>query len=416
VAKSNDELIVERNKRVEDAVALREPDRVPFTPLFSFFPAIYYGISCRDYMYDYDKVGEATKKVVVDFEPDQYANPYYLFTLGPVLDIMDFKQLKWPGHGVPDDLTYQYVEKEYMLAEEYDDFLFDPTSFMLRTYLPRTCGILEPLKMLPDLPAIHYLKIPLSTALFANPEFAAMIEGLSNAGAEATKMLTKAGIFDAQMKQLGFPPMFGGSARAPFDFFGDTFRGTRGVLMDIFRHPDKLKEALKKVVPIVVKSGIASARMTGNPYIFMPLHKCTDIFMSEDKFRTFYWPTLQEVMLNLIDAGLIPCPLWEGNCTSRLDIIKEIPKGKAVYWFESTDMFKAKEILGDTVCLRGNVPASLLITGTTEEVGDYCKKLIDIVGRDGGYIMDGSIGIPDEAKPENVQTMAETTRSYGIYH
>jgi uroporphyrinogen-III decarboxylase len=92
-----------------------------------------------------------------------------------------------------------------------------------------------------------------------------------------------------------------------------------------------------------------------------------------------------------------------------------MPKGKAVYWFEKTDLFKAKDILGDRICLRGNVPASLLNVGTPEQVEAYCKRLIDVVGKGGGFMMDGATGIPDEAKPENVRAMVETTREYGVY-
>jgi uroporphyrinogen-III decarboxylase len=120
-------------------------------------------------------------------------------------------------------------------------------------------------------------------------------------------------------------------------------------------------------------------------------------------------------MLALIDEGITPCPLFEGDYTSRLEVIGDIPKGKAMYLFEQTDMFKAKEVLGDRVCLRGNVPAALLCTGTPQEVRDYCQKLIDGVGRGGGFIMDGAIGVPDEAKPENVKAMADFTREYGVY-
>ena len=137
--------------------------------------------------------------------------------------------------------------------------------------------------------------------------------------------------------------------------------------------------------------------------------------MSLEQFKTFYWPTLQELMLAMIEAGIVPCPLFEADYTDRLEIIKDIPVGKAVYWFESTDMFKAKEVLGDRICLRGNVPASLLCTGSPQQVRDYCKELIDVVGKGGGFIMDGGIGIPDEARPENVKAMAQFTREYGIY-
>jgi uroporphyrinogen-III decarboxylase len=77
-------------------------------------------------------------------------------------------------------------------------------------------------------------------------------------------------------------------------------------------------------------------------------------------------------------------------------------------------MAKAKEILGDTVCIRGNVPLSVLATGKPEDVEASCKKLIDVVGKGGGYIMDSSTGL-DDAKPENVKAMFEFTREYGVY-
>ena len=45
----------------------------------------------------------------------------------------------------------------------------------------------------------------------------------------------------------------------------------------------------------------------------------------------------------------------------------------------------------------------------------YCEKLIEVVGKGGGFILDGAIGIPDEAKPPNVRAMAEATSGHGIY-
>ena len=120
------------------------------------------------------------------------------------------------------------------------------------------------------------------------------------------------------------------------------------------------------------------------------------------------------VVIALIDQGLTPCPLWEGDCTSRLEIIKDIPAGKAMYAFEATDMLRAKKILGDTVCLRGNVPLSILATGTPDDVRTCCKRLIDEVGKGGGYIMDASTGV-DDAKPKNLRAMFDFTREYGLY-
>jgi uroporphyrinogen-III decarboxylase len=115
-------------------------------------------------------------------------------------------------------------------------------------------------------------------------------------------------------------------------------------------------------------------------------------------------------MLVIIEAGFTPNPLFEGDCTSRLEIIKDIPRGKAVYWFERTNLFKAKEVLGDTVCIEGGVPSSMMIGGTPDQVKTYCRKLIDVVGKGGGLIINGDVGIPDEARLENVHAVAELVK------
>ena len=137
--------------------------------------------------------------------------------------------------------------------------------------------------------------------------------------------------------------------------------------------------------------------------------------MSPSQFKTFYWPQLRKVVMALIDNGLVPCMLWEGDCTSRLEHIADIPRGKCIYFFERTDIFKAKQVLGDVVCLRGNVPASMLTTGTPDDVRAYCRKLIEVAGKGGGLIVDGGSGIPDESRTENVQAMFAATREFGVY-
>ena len=415
MSKSPEELYEERLKRVHDAVQLKVPDRVPFTPFFTFFWAKYSGMSCREAMYDYDGLAKAGKKAILDFEPDMYNNPFAMLALGPLMETLDSRQFKWPGHGVSPDHTYQFVEEEHMKAEDYDDFLFDPTDYLLRTFIPKIFGTLESFQQLPSLPSLYYTRALTGTAVFGNPAVAGAVQSLLTAGAEALQMIGKMMAFAKDMKDLGFPSQAGAAAYAPLDYLGDFLRGTRGVLMDMLRVPDKLQEVLEKIIPIILRGAIPAAKASGNPFVFMPMHKCPDEFMSVDHFKTFFWPSLRKVILSLIEEDLIPVVLWEGNCESRLEIIREIPRGKAIYWFEQTDLVKVKEIMGDTVCIRGNVPPVLLITGSVREVEDYCKNLIDHVGKDGGFIMDGAIGIPDEAKPENVKAMADITRTYGVY-
>lgn len=411
----DDAAFEKRSRRILDTVALKATDRVPFTPMITFYHANRGGISCRDAMFDLDKLYAAAKETILEVKPDSFNNPFALMALGPMLDLLDCRLITWPGQRLPVDLAYQFVEKEYVTAAEYDDFLFDPTGFVLTKYLPRIYGTLEPLTRIPQLPSIYYTRFLTGTRAFGTPEVAGALESLVHAGQAADRMLMKAQAFSEEMAALGFPEQIGGVAYAPFDYIGDFFRGTRGIMLDMFRVPEKLHRVMEKTIPFILAGAINAAKATGVPFIFMPLHKGLDGFMSPEQFNEFYWPYLKAVIVKLIEEDLIPMVLWEGDCTSRLETIRDIPEARAIYAFERTDIFRAKEVLRDRVCIRGNVSSHLLCIGTPEEVREYCRKLIDVVGEGGGFLLDGAIGIPDEAKPENVQAMADSIRETGEY-
>jgi len=416
VAKTSEELYGEREKRVLDAIALKVPDRVPIVVLFGFFPVKYAGLTVEEAMYDPEKLFDAQLKALLEFAPDMDQAPFAIRSLGPTLEALDFRQLKWPGHGVAKDHTYQFVEGEYMTADEYDHFLLDPSDFMVRKYWPRVCGKLKGFEKLAPLHGIitYYMGFNLGIAPFSLPEVAEAFAAMQKAGEEAVRIAAYSRRYAEKAKEEGFPMQTGAFTQAPFDTLGDFFRGTKGLMLDMYRRPDKVVKACEKLLPIMFETAINATRASGNPRVFIPIHKGLDGFMSEDQFKRFFWPTLRELMITLIEAGCNPCPLWEGDCTSRLPVIRDIPPGKACYAFEATDMVKAKEILGETVCIRGNVPLSIVATGTPDDVISYCKNLIDKAGRDGGFIMDTSTGL-DDAKPENVKAMFDFTREYGVY-
>jgi hypothetical protein len=411
-----EEAYKKRARRVADVIQLKTPDRVPIVPSFGMFPAIDNGFTCEEVMFDYDKAHKAWMKTLADFEPDLYRGSSYAFS-GPVLEALDYKQLRLPGRGISSNHVYQFVEGEYVKADEfYDAFIDEPTDFMLRVYLPHVCGALEPLKMLKPFSSWfgYYISIIANVVPFGMPEVAGALRSLLKAGDEALKWAAHLSAESKEIMGMGFPNVYGGASAAPYDIIGDWFRGTRGVMVDMYRVPDKLIKAMERLVPLLIKMGASQAKRNGNPFVGLMLHKGPEGFMSIEQYKTFYWPTLGKVMIGLIDEGLVPLPLFEGDYTSRLEIIKDIPRGKAIYWFEKVDIHKAKEILGDTVCFRGNVPVSLLYAGTTEQVKDYVKKLIDVVGKGGGLMVDCGIWF-DEAKHENVKAMVDFTKEYGVY-
>jgi uroporphyrinogen-III decarboxylase len=120
------------------------------------------------------------------------------------------------------------------------------------------------------------------------------------------------------------------------------------------------------------------------------------------------------LVVNLCKRGATPNIFFEGNFDSRIKYLLEFPKGKFVAKFDTSDIFRAKEILKGHCCIEGNVPSSLLQAGTKEDVIAYSKKLIDVVGKDGGFILSPRSST-DEVKPENLKAMIDFTKEYGVY-
>ena len=401
--------------RLKDAVQLKKtPDRVPLALLPSMFPFISAGMTVQEAMYDYDKCAAAFRKFILELKPDMHIGAAQAGP-GKFYELLDYKLYKWPGHGVAPEHCYQCVEQEYMKAGEYDLLITDPSFYFHNFYLPRVFGALQGFTMLPPVTGIlEIYGVAFNFIPYALPPVQGTFKALFEAGAEALKWAMVIGGLNAELATLGYPNILGGFTKAPFDTIGDTLRGTRGIIMDMYRQPDKLLKAMETLVPIMIGMGIGSAQQTGNPQIFMPLHKGADGFLSDEQFKKFYWPTFKAVMLGLIEGGCIPFPALEGHWGSRLEIIQDIPRGKTMWMVDQTDMAKVKQTLGKNACLIGNVSSSMLKLGTPQDVKAYVKKLIDTCGKDGGLIISNGAFF-DEAKPENVKAMAEATKEYGVY-
>ena len=404
----------ERVTLMKDAIQLKKiPQRIPICPSAGFFPIQYAGVSMYDAMYDYAALTRAWEKFCGDFTPDAYNAPTTIVP-GRVLDILDFQLVRWPGHGVSEKSEYQYVEKEYMKADEYQDLIDDPTGFFMNVYFPRIFGALKPLENMPLLPPVNEIPcVPPALFPFGAKDVQAAFSSLVEAGEETIRWRDALRQLNASIMGKGYPAFSGGFAKAPFDVIGDTLRGTREVLMDMYRRPDELIEACERITPFMIKSGVASCKATGHIMPFIPLHKGADGFMSDAQFQTFYWPTLRKVIIGLVNEGIVPQLFAEGGYNQRLEVISDVPKGKVVWWFDLTDMAQAKNTVGRVACIAGNVPLSLLCTGSPDEVRAYCKNLLDTAGRDGGFILSTGAGMQG-SRGENVKAMIDFCKDYGI--
>ncbi len=402
-----------RATRLIKALSLQEPDRVPVEIAAGPFTAYYAGTNLHSTMYDANEARRAFLKFYQDFDVDAYDGSAFGFP-GRAYEMLGYKTYRWPGYGLGVDASMvQFVEDEYMKAEEYRAFIKSPYDYMLRTFLPRTWSIFEPLKALPPFASLTGMPYWIFAAA-GDPGVRTMSGTLAKAADEMAVWRSVVGECNRKVMEMGFPPFEGGMSVAPFDFFADTLRGTRGITLDMYRRPDELLEAMEIVTPLIIESAVAGAKMSLSPLVLMPLHKGDDGFMSEKQFETFYWPSLKKVLLGMIEQGLIPAPIADGAYNKRLDIIKDIPRASMLWTFEKTDMFKAKKVLGRHLCIAGNVTASQLCVASPQTVKDYCRKLIENCGQGGGYILTLGSSV-DKANPANMRAIIEAVNEYGVY-
>jgi hypothetical protein len=412
VSKEAQEGYKARTTRLAKAAKMEIPDRVPGMVPAGNFPAWNARVPLKKVMYDPALMKKVWLKFVDEYDSDIFDGT--LFFQAPVNDILEAKTMKWPGHGLPDDAhSYQYVEGVYMQADEYDLFMKDPFDFQLRKLLPRTLGVFEPLADYPSLSS--YLGLPERLMIMClDPRFRKLFQAIDAASRSLT-VWSQANTWTTEAARArGFPVFRGGLAVAPFDVFADNLRGTHGIVMDMYRQPDKIHQAMEFVLPQLLSGAVAMADSAGCPVIMMPLHKGDDTFMSDKQFETFYWPTFRRLLLGMVEEGLVPMPVAEGSYNRRLDYISDMPKTACIWMFDQTDMANAKKTVGKVACIAGNIPVSIAYTGTAQDMKAYCRKLIETCAPGGGYILTGGTTF-DMARPENIRAMMDAVKEYGKY-
>lgn len=412
MSESNQKLYQERLKRVEDAIALKESDRVPIAPIFGALPYAMEGATYKDSMYNYDRASEALVRFYETFQPD--AATHSGFTSGRANELAESSMIDWPGRPgtrVADFSTHQVIEREFMSQEEYPELIGDFTGFMLRKYIPRAFPALKGLSDINFVPSIVLSTTPLASLY--SPQAQEAFSLLSKIGEEDNKAACATQAVSARLAEMGFPPFVTGAGEAPFDILGDYYRGTLGALADQLECPEEIEAACDMLADIQIAS-YSYFKTVPMPVkrVFFPLHKGMDGFMNPQQYEKLYWKPLKKIMLALIDMGVTPHIYTEGKYNTRLEQLADVPKGKVIYHFETADMKEAKRILGDIACISGNLPIYLLEYGTKQQVIDYCKDLIDTCAPGGGYIFDTN-GCIDNAKRENLEAMFETVKTYG---
>ncbi|MEW6359920.1 MAG: uroporphyrinogen decarboxylase family protein [Planctomycetota bacterium] len=396
--KDMEHLYTERLNRYTTAMRNGKPDRVPIRPFVAEFIATYTGYTCQEVAHDYQRAFDATIKCCADFDWDATVpNMVYVWT--GLTQAIGLRYYGIPGIDVPPTTGFQYREppegQEFMKADEYDALIEDPTGFLYNVWLPRV--------------AEHVSPMGKPTSYQNNLSFVkggmAMMQYFGAFGPQIERMRTETGTVSA----------IAGIFKAPFDIIADKLRGYIGLTMDMFEQPDKVLKACEALMPHLLNVAMASAGPGKTAPIGYWMHRGCVPFVNMKQFHSHYWPTVKPIIEELWANGYQTLFYAEGKWDAHLDSFLELPDASIVYHVDQGDIFHVHKKLGHKFCISGGIPNFLLAFRPPKEVREFCRKVINEVARDGGYIMDASAIMQNEVKVENMKAMTDACHEYGVY-
>jgi len=396
--RGKERLYAARLKRYVTALRNEKPDMVPIRPFVAEFTAKYAGFTCQEVTQDYEKAFAAVRKCAADFDWDAVvANMVYLWA--GITQANGIKYYAVPGIDIPADTGFQYrepsEEQAFMQPEDYDALIEDPTGFLFNVWLPRVSD---------DVRAMGQ-----ETSYRNNLSFLkggmALLSYFNAFGRQNELLRTESGTVSA----------LAGIFKAPFDILADKLRGYVGLSMDLFERPEKVLAACEALMPHLLHVALSGADPQKNVPIGFWMHRGCVPFISPAQFEKFYWPTLKPIIEEIWSRGHQVLFYAEGDWNAHLESFAQLPQQSIVYHVDRGDIFEVHRKLGDKFCVSGGIPNFLLSYGTPQEVRDYCKKVIDAVAGNGGYILDAGAIMQNDTSAENLRAMTDFVRDYGVY-
>lgn len=411
----SEDMFAYRVQLAEDAIAHREPERIPIWINCGSTPFLLdqESDSCyRDVFYDHEKASASIIKFHQEFQPDvQMANLH----CGPAEELAGTKSIDWPGRPgtrVPDTSIFQAHEYEFLEQDEYPEMLADFTGFMLKKYIPRAFPGLKGLESMITPAPTNYMYFGAVRSLTSQPALEAY-EKLLEIGKHQKEMQAKLGQLQGTLGGMGFPPMLTGVGNVPYDTLANYFRGTLGIFDDLIECEDMVEKAVDMFADIQI-ANLQYFKFAPIPIkrVMFWMHKGMDGFMRPEQYERLYWKPFLKVIYALVEMGVTPIVYTEGPYHTRLEQMVDLPANKCVVHFEDIDLAKAKATIGKTNCITGNFPIYLLEHGSVAEVVDEAKRQIDIGAPGGGFIFETNASI-EAVKRENLHALYDTVRTYG---
>ncbi len=380
-------------ERLRTVIDVRIPDRVPVSPLFYYFAANYAGITYAD-LYQPKCFNMAMDTVFRDLGPwDAF---YTLHFYDREVKTFAFPmKVKEPGFELPPDAIQQYLEDEVMRVEDYE-------------------WVINAGRHLPWITLVRFFTERLIPRIWDQVDegwksYAYMMPRMSR------HILHWKMEFNRWQKQRGLAILYGMGFELAFDNFSMA-RGLLNFARDFKSHGDEIVKAADAMTDSYVFLLRVFCKLMGIDRVMLALHRSSNDFISPAQFERFSLPSARMVVEKLADAGISSVLHCDGNWDLNLEALRTLPARKVVMQCDgATDIFKAKEILGDHCCIYGDVPANMLTLGSPTEVDEYCHRLIEEVGKGGGFILGAGCEVAPTAKPENVKAMLDSVRKYGYY-
>ncbi len=393
-----DELYAQRLNRYVTAMRVGMPDRVPLRPFAAEITARYAGYTCQDVTHDYRKAFEAVIRCCHDFEWDAVVpNMVYVWT--GLAHAIGLRYYGVPGFEVPAETAFQYreptEENAWMKPEEYEELIADPTRFLYETWLPRVSTEVSAKGA-----ATSYRN---NLALVKGGM--AMLDYFYAFGPQVERMRTECGTVSSICGML----------KAPLDILADKLRGYVGLAFDLKERPEKVLAACQALMPHLAHLALTGADPQKQVPIPIWMHRGCVPFISREHFGSIYWATLKPIVEALWAQGNQVLFYAEGKWDAHLEAFAQLADGNIIFHLDRTNPELAHRILGGRFALSGGVPNALLAFGTADEVKAHCRKLIESLGAEGGYIMDAAAIVQSDATIENLTAMTDATLEYGVY-
>ncbi len=391
-------LFQERLKRYVTAMRNEKPDRVPVRPFAAEVTAVHAGFTCQQVTHDYRYAFEAILQCCRDYDWDATVpNMVYVWT--GLVKSLGIKYYAVPGIEVSADTGFQYMEPPengaWMREDEYDIFVKEPIDFLANVWFPRVTQHVAP----PGSPASFRGNMAMLSGM------ASMKNYFAAYGPHINRMTN----------ETGTPCAISGILKAPFDIIADKFRGYRALCMDLYRQPDKVVALTEALTPHLAFVAEQTADPGRNLPVGLWLHRGCLPFLSPKQFEKFFWPSLKQIICTLWSKGIQTLFYAEGEWNGNLKYISELPDKSIVYHVDRGDIFEVHKAVGHKFCISGGIPNDLLAFGTPDEVKQFVKKVIQGVGKDGGYIVDACAIMQNDTKLENLRAMGEAAYEYGVY-